>query len=48
MSINVVVFNSLMSEVRSMGRYTLGRADCSVGVPVIHPDYDMGGGDMTI
>ena len=28
------------------GRYTIGRADCSVGVPVIHPDYDMGGGDM--
>ena len=28
------------------GRYTIGRADCSVGVPVIHPDYDMGGRDM--
>jgi hypothetical protein len=28
------------------GRYTIGRADCSVDVPVIHPDYDMGGGDM--
>ena len=28
------------------GRYTTGRADCSVGVPVIHPDYDMGCEDM--
>jgi hypothetical protein len=28
------------------GRYTIGRGDCSVGDPVIHPDYDMGGGDM--
>ena len=28
------------------GRYTIGRADCSVGVPVIHPISEMGGGDM--
>ena len=28
------------------GRYTTGRADCSVGVPVIYPDYNMGCEDM--
>ena len=26
--------------------YTIGRADCSVSVPVINPDYDMGCEDM--
>jgi hypothetical protein len=51
-SVNDLTYDSKMvgnvnqDNTTHNGGYTMGRADCSVGVPVIHPDYDMGCEDM--
>ncbi len=41
-----IVRNVNQDNTTQDGRYTFGRADCSVGVPVIHPDSKMGCEDM--
>ncbi len=41
-----MVGNIIQDNTTHNDWYTIGRADCSVSVPVIHPDYDMGCEDM--
>ncbi len=41
-----MVGNVIQDNTTHDDGYTIGRADCSVGVPVIHPDYNMGCEDM--